>query len=382
MTATQNIIDYICGIPKVELHLHIEGSFEPELVFEIARRNKLAVMIQRPAPQNDNEITAIDKLANKASRIGITPVYSEDGSIKITFNTAKQLSQAYDFDNLQEFLDIYYAGMNVLQTEQDFYDLTMAYLIKCDEQNVVHTEIFFDPQGHTCRGIPFGTVINGIDRALKDGQKQFGISSGLIMSYLRHLSEEDAIKTWKEAQPYLGKFIGVGLDSSELGHPPSKFQNVFSMAKAASKKLVAHAGEEGPPEYIWQALDLLEVDRIDHGNRALEDATLTARLAANEVTLTVCPLSNDKLQVVSEMTVHPLKKMLNLGLKATVNSDDPAYFGGYINENFSVVQEALGLSHNDIVTLVHNSIEGSFVSNERKQALRSKVDEYHKQTSE
>jgi len=382
MTTPQNIIDYIRGIPKVELHLHIEGSFEPELVFEIARRNKLAVTIQRPAPQNNDEIAAIDKLAKKASRIGIAPVYSEDGSIKITFDSAKQLSQAYDFDNLQEFLDIYYAGMNVLQTEQDFYDLTIAYLRKCDEQNVMHTEIFFDPQGHTSRAIPFETVINGIDRALKDGQEKFGISSGLIMSYLRHLSEEDAINTWKEAQPYLDKFIGVGLDSSELGHPPSKFQHLFSMAKAANKKLVAHAGEEGPPEYIWQALDLLEVDRVDHGNRALEDATLIARLVDDEVTLTVCPMSNDKLQVISEMTAHPLKKMLNLGLKATVNSDDPAYFGGYINENFAAVQDALGLSSDDIVTLVHNSIEGSFASDERKQVLRSRVDEYHRQASE
>ena len=382
MTTPQNIIDYIHGIPKVELHLHIEGSLEPDLVFEIARRNKQEVMIQRSAPQNDDEIAAIEKLAKKASSIGIVPVHSEGGSIKITFDSAKQLSQAYDFDNLQEFLDIYYAGMNVLQTEQDFYDLTMAYLMKCDEQNVVHTEIFFDPQGHTCRAIPFGTVINGIDRALKDGQKQFGISSGLIMSYLRHLSEEDAINTWQEAQPYLDKFIGVGLDSSELGHPPSKFQHLFSMAKAANKKVVAHAGEEGPPEYIWQALDLLEVDRVDHGNRALEDTTLIARLVDDEVTLTVCPLSNDKLQVISEMVAHPLKKMLNLGLKATVNSDDPAYFGGYINENFAVVQDALGLSHNDIVTLVHNSIEGSFASDERKKALRTRVDEYHKQASE
>jgi adenosine deaminase len=382
MTATQNIIDYIHGIPKVELHLHIEGSLEPELVFEIARRNKLAVMIQRPTPQNDDEIAAIDKLAKKASKIGISPVYGEDGSIKITFNSAEQLSQAYDFDNLQEFLDIYYAGMNVLQTEQDFYDLTMAYLMKCDEENVIHAEIFFDPQGHTCRGIPFKTVINGIDRALKDGQERFGISSGLIMSYLRHLSEEDAINTWKEAQPYLDKFIGVGLDSSELGHPPSKFQHLFSMAKAANKKLVAHAGEEGPPEYIWQALDLLQVDRVDHGNRALEDATLIARLVDDEMTLTVCPMSNDKLQVISEMTAHPLKKMLNLGLKATVNSDDPAYFGGYINENFTAVQDALGLSSDDILTLVHNSIEGSFASDERKQELRTRVEEYHKQASE
>ena len=377
MTTPQNITDYIRGIPKIELHLHIEGSFEPDLVFKIAERNGLEVKIERPSPQNDDERAAINKLANKASNIGITPIHNEDESIKVIFDNATQLKQAYDFDNLQEFLDIYYAGMNVLQSEQDFYDLTMAYLEKCDEQNIVHTEIFFDPQGHTCRGIPFETAINGIHKALKDGEERFGISSGLIMSYLRHLSEEDAINTWQEAQPHLDKLIGVGLDSSELGHPPSKFKNVFEMARAANKKVVAHAGEEGPPEYIWEALDLLKVDRVDHGNRSLEDSALVQRLVDDGIALTVCPLSNDKLQVVSDMKDHPIKTMLDLGLKPTVHSDDPAYFGGYMNENFEAVQNALGLSVYDIQALVHNAIDSSFISDDLKNKLRTRADLYH-----
>ncbi|VAW88638.1 Adenosine deaminase [hydrothermal vent metagenome] len=378
MTTEKNIIEYIRGIPKVELHLHIEGSFEPELVFKIAQRNQLSVKIEKPAPQNDAEIETIKKLSQKALDIGAEWIQGDDGSIKVMFESAEQLSQAYHFDNLQEFLDIYYAGMNVLQSEQDFYDLTMAYLEKCHTQNILHTEIFFDPQGHTCRGIRFETVINGISRALDDGEKKFGISSGLIMSYLRHLSEEDAINTWQAAQPHLDKFIAVGLDSAELGHPPSKFKNVFAMARAANKKVVCHAGEEGPPEYIWQALDLLEVDRVDHGNRSLEDDALVSRLVSDEMTLTVCPLSNNKLQVVTEMSAHPLKTMLNHGLKVTVHSDDPAYFGGYINENFAAVQQALGLSRDDIYRLVLNAIDGSFMPEKQKPSLRAKVDAYHK----
>jgi len=375
---TTNIINYIRGIPKVELHLHIEGSFEPELVFKIAQRNQLTVKIERPAPQNDAETAAIKKLSQKTLDIGAELIQADDGSIKVVFETAEQLSQAYDFDNLQEFLDIYYAGMSVLQSEQDFYDLTMAYLEKCHTQNVLRTEIFFDPQGHTCRGIPFERVINGISRALDDGKKQLGISSGLIMSYLRHLSEEDAINTWQEAQPHLDKFIAVGLDSAELGHPPSKFKNVFAMARTANKKVVCHAGEEGPPEYIWQALNLLEVDRIDHGNRSLEDNALVTRLVNDKMTLTICPLSNNKLQIVTEMSAHPLKMMLNHGLKVSVHSDDPAYFGGYINENFEAVQQALGLSRDDIYCLVLNAIDGSFIPEKQKPSLRAKVDAYHK----
>lgn len=373
----ENLKDYIGGMPMIELHLHIEGSFEPELVFKIAERNQLDVKIESPAPQNEEDQNAIAKLAVKATNIGITPDIREDGSIKVIFDTAEQLTQAYDFDNLQEFLDIYYAGMNVLQTEQDFYDLTMAYLEKCDEQNIVHTEIFFDPQGHTVRGVPFETAINGIHNALRDGEENFGISSSLIMSYLRHLSEEDAIKTWEEAQPHLDKFIGVGLDSSELGHPPSKFENVFALAKDAGKKVVAHAGEEGPPTYVWEALDVLHVDRIDHGNRSLEDPALVNKLVDEGIALTVCPLSNDKLQVVKDMNDHPLKTMLELGIVAGVNSDDPAYFGGYMNENFLAVQESLDLSIDEICTLNHNGIEGSFASEERKAELRAAVDTYH-----
>lgn len=368
------IIDTIRRMPKVELHLHIEGSFEPHLVFKIAERNGLEVKIDRPAPQNDEDRNAIDKMVDKASKIGVQPVFSDAGAVKIVFQTPEQLSQAYDFDNLQEFLDIYYAGMNVLQTEQDFYDLTMAYLEKVHSENVIHTEIFFDPQGHTERGISFDTAITGIDRALKDGEKRFGMTSALIMSYLRHLSEEDAMKTWEEAQPHLDKFVGVGLDSSEMGHPPSKFKNVFALAKAAGKKVVAHAGEEGPPDYVWEALDILGIDRVDHGNRSLEDDALVARLVKDGLALTVCPCSNDKLQVVKDMKDHPLKKMLDLGLKATVNSDDPAYFGGYMNDNFEAVHNAIGLTTDDLKALTHNAIEGSFMSEERKAECREVVD--------
>lgn len=377
MHSQKNIIEYIRGIPKVELHLHIEGSFEPELVFKIARRNGLVAQIAKSAPQNDADKNAIEKLVHKVSQIGIMPHRKKDGSINVVFDTAEQLAQAYDFDNLQEFLDIYYAAMNVLQTEQDFYDLSSAYLEKCARQNVLHSEIFFDPQGHTSRDIPFDTVINGIYRALQDAQEKYSISTGLIMCYLRHLSEEDAINTWQQAQPHLNKLMGIGLDSSELAHPPKKFKNVFAMAKAANKKVVAHAGEEGPPEYIWEALDILQIDRLDHGNRALEDSHLVNRLVEQEIILTVCPLSNDKLQVVTDMQNHPLKKMLDLGLKATVHSDDPAYFGGYINENFTVAQNALDLSIDDIYTLVHHSIDGSFASDARKAELRTAVNAYH-----
>ena len=377
MSLQKNIVEYIRNIPKVELHLHIEGSFEPELVFEIAKRNHLDVKIEKAAPQNNEEKQAIEKLRNKSLKIGLTPQVKGDGSIKIIFDTPEQLKQAYDFDNLQEFLDIYYAGMNVLQSEQDFYDLTLAYLKRCKAQNIVHTEIFFDPQGHTSRGIPFATVINGIHLALQYGQQKLAISSCLIMSYLRHLSEEEAIHTWHESQPHLDKFIGVGLDSSEVNYPPEKFSNVFAMARNENKKIVAHAGEEGPPEYIWQALDILKVDRVDHGNRSLEDPELVKRLVTDKKILTICPLSNLKLQVVTKMQNHPLKRMLDIGLIPTVNSDDPAYFGGYLNENFEAIQQALNLSIANIHTLVLNSVEGSFMSDEKKHKLRTDIDDYH-----
>jgi adenosine deaminase len=328
-----NIDSFIEKLPKVELHLHIEGSLEPEMLFSLAERNK----------------------------------------VKLPFNSVAEVRKAYDFGNLQDFLDIYYQGMNVLQTEQDFYDLTWAYLEKSASQNVLHTEIFFDPQGHTERGIAFETVLNGIVRALDDGKKQLGISSCLIMSFLRHLSEEDAFTTLAMALPYKEHIIGVGLDSSEAGHPPSKFAKVFARAKSEGFLAVAHAGEEGPPQYVYEALDLLKVDRLDHGNRSLEDGALVSRLAKEGIALTVCPLSNLKLCVVTDLTLHPLKKMLDLGLKATVNSDDPAYFGGYMNENYKAVAKALGLNKNDLLTLARNSVNASFLGAQEKAVIIQKI---------
>lgn len=335
--------NFIAEMPKVELHLHIEGSLEPELMFELAQRN----------------------------------------NIQIPFASVAEVHQAYNFNNLQEFLDIYYQGMNVLQTEQDFYDLTWAYLTKIASQNVVHTEIFFDPQGHTERGVPFEVVANGITRALDDAREKLGVSSHLIMSFLRHLSEDDAFKTLNESLPFKHKIKGVGLDSSELGHPPSKFERVFAKARELGyETAVAHAGEEGPPEYIWEALNLLNVDRIDHGNRSLEDAVLVQRLIKEGKALTVCPLSNLKLCVVKDLKQHPLKKMLNLGLKATVNSDDPSYFGGYMNENYQSIADALGLDKDDILTLARNAIEASFLNAKEKDVLFNKLDTYAVQASE
>jgi adenosine deaminase len=318
------------------LHLHIEGSLEPELMFALAQRNK----------------------------------------ISIPFKSVEEVREAYNFTNLQDFLDIYYQGMNVLQTEEDFYDLTTAYLKRIAAQNVMHTEIFFDPQGHTSRGVAFETALNGITRALDDGQKNLGVSSKLIMCFLRHLSEEDAFKTLEQAIPYKNRILGVGLDSSEKGHPPSKFERVFAKARAEGFLIVAHAGEEGPPEYVWEAVDVLKIDRIDHGNRSLEDNELVARLVKDETALTVCPLSNLKLCVVQDMKDHPLKKMITLGLKATINSDDPAYFGGYMNENYQSVSDALGLDQNDLLTLTRNSIEASFLDASGKQALHDRLDQY------
>lgn len=328
-----NIDSFIEKLPKVELHLHIEGSLEPEMLFSLAERNK----------------------------------------VKLPFNSVAEVRKAYDFGNLQDFLDIYYQGMNVLQQEQDFYDLTWAYLKKSAEQNVLHTEIFFDPQGHTERGVAFETVLNGIVRALDDGKKQLGISSHLIMSFLRHLSEEDAFTTLEMALPYKEHIIGVGLDSSEAGHPPSKFAKVFARAKSEGFLAVAHAGEEGPPQYVYEALDLLKIDRLDHGNRSLEDGALVARLVKDGIALTVCPLSNLKLCVVTDLTQHPLKKMLDLGLKATVNSDDPAYFGGYMNENYKAVAKALGLNKNDLRTLARNSVNASFLGAQEKAVIIQKI---------
>jgi adenosine deaminase len=330
------IDSFIEGLPKVELHLHIEGSLEPELMFSLAQRNK----------------------------------------INLRFKSVEEVRKAYNFSNLQDFLDIYYQGMSVLQKEQDFYDLTWAYLERCKANNVMHVEIFFDPQGHTERGIAFETVLNGISRALDDGKKKFGITSKIIMCFLRHLSEEDAMKTLEQALPYKNKIVGVGLDSSEKGHPPSKFERVFKKARDNGLLIVAHAGEEGPPEYVWEALDKLKVNRIDHGNRSLEDDKLVARIVKDGLALTVCPLSNLKLCVVKDMKQHPLKKMLALGLKATINSDDPAYFGGYMNDNYKAVTHALNLDKNDLMTLARNSVNASFLGPAEKEALLKKVNAY------
>lgn len=333
-----DMTQFIKGMPKVELHLHIEGSLEPELMFALAQRN----------------------------------------NIDIPFKSIEEVRAAYNFSNLQDFLDIYYQGMNVLRHEQDFYDLTWAYLERMAQQNVQHVEIFFDPQGHTERGIGFSTVLDGISRALEDGRKKLGVTSHIIMCFLRHLSEESALKTLQEALPYKSRILGVGLDSSEVGHPPSKFARVFDKARKEGFLIVAHAGEEGPPEYVWEAVDQLKVDRIDHGNRSLEDEKLISRLVADGTALTVCPLSNLKLCVVKDMAQHPLKKMLSLGLKATVNSDDPAYFGGYMNENYTAVVDALKLERNDILTLARNSIHASFADEARRKKLLENLENYAK----
>ena len=328
--------DFIEGLPKVELHLHIEGSLEPELMFNLAQRN----------------------------------------DIDLPFNSVAEVRDAYNFSNLQDFLDIYYRGMSVLQTEQDFFDLTWAYLQKIAAQNVMHTEIFFDPQGHTERGIEFETVLNGITKALNDGEQKLGISSCLIMCFLRHLSEEDAFKTLEQALPHKDKIVGVGLDSSEVGHPPSNFENVFAKAREEGFLVVAHAGEEGPPEYVWEALDLLKVNRVDHGNRSLEDDGLVQRLVDECIPLTVCPLSNLKLCVVSDLRNHPIRKMLDFGLKVTINSDDPSYFGGYMNENFIQVTEALALEESHLTMITRNAIEASFLDESDKSALQQRLEDY------
>ncbi len=313
-------------LPKAELHMHIEGSFEPELMFQIAERN----------------------------------------DIQLPYESVEALKEKYDFNNLQEFLDIYYQGCAVLITEQDFYDLAWAYLLKAKEDNVVHTEIFFDPQSHTDRGIAFDTVINGFHRAFEDGQQQLGISYRIIACFLRHLPEQAGFDVYPDIVRHKDKIIGVGLDSSEVGHPPEKYQRLFAQAKKDGFKIVAHAGEEGPAEYVWQALDLLDVDRIDHGNRCLDDAELVNTIVDKDLALTVCPLSNLKLCVVDDLKNHPIKIMLDNGLKATINSDDPAYFGGYINDNFAQLQSAVNLSDDEIKALIRNSFEASFLSDEEK----------------
>lgn len=332
---------FIAEIPKAELHLHIEGTFEPELMFEMARRN----------------------------------------NISLKYGTVEELKSAYRFNNLQEFLDIYYSGANVLIEEQDFYDLTFSYLQKIHAQNVLHTELFFDPQTHTSRGVAFEKVISGIHRALEDGQRMLGISYRLIVSVLRHLSEEAAFEMLQQALKYKKWMTAIGLDSSEKGHPPSKFSRVFDMARKEGLLTVAHAGEEGPPGYVWEAIELLKVSRIDHGNRSLEDALLVEELVKRQIPLTVCPLSNYKLKVVKDISNHPLQQMLDKGLMVTVNSDDPAYFGGYINENYLALAKALNLTQEQIIQLVKNSFKASFLSSEEKLAYLEKVDHYCRQMS-
>jgi adenosine deaminase len=332
----ENLDAFIAGLPKAELHLHIEGSLEPELMFELARRNAIA----------------------------------------LPFADVAAVRAAYEFSRLQDFLDIYYQGTQVLRTEEDFRDLALAYFRRLAADGGVHAEIFFDPQTHTDRGLPFGVAADGLLAGMAQAQAELGVTSKLILCFLRHLDEDAAFATLKAAEPWLDRIVGVGLDSSELGHPPSKFAGVFAAARSQGLKLVAHAGEEGPPAYVWEALDGLKVDRIDHGNRALEDPALTQRLVAQGMTLTVCPLSNLKLCVVDDLVAHPLKRMLDLGLKATVNSDDPAYFGGYLGENWRATAKAVGLSRDDLVTLARNSFTGSFLPPAEVARRLAEIDAY------
>ena len=329
------MIELIKKLPKAELHLHIEGSLEPELMFRLAKKNQ----------------------------------------IEIPYKDIEDVRNAYNFTNLQTFLDIYYAGANVLITEDDFYDLTWEYILKCVEDNVIHTEIFFDPQTHTARGVGFETVITGIKRALADAKTQYGITSCIIMCFLRHLSQEEAFETLEQALPFKDDIVGVGLDSSELGNPPSKFTDVFKKAKEEGFKLVAHAGEEADFSYIYEALDLLDISRIDHGVQSIKSAELMQRLKDEQMPLTVCPNSNIELKVFDTYKEHNIKELLDYGLNITVNSDDPAYFKGYINQNFINISENLPLTEDDIITLVKNSFRSSFISDELKQQYLDRVDQ-------
>jgi adenosine deaminase len=336
-----NMKDFIQNLPKAELHLHIEGTFEPELMFEIAQRN----------------------------------------NISLKYESVQELKTAYSFDCLQDFLDIYYQGAGVLINEIDFYDLTYSYLQKCADQNVRHTEIMFDPQTHTERGVKFETVINGIYKAIEDAKTNLGVSALLIMSYLRHLSEESAFETLAQSIPFKDKIKAVGLDSSEKGNPPVKFKNVFEASVKEGYIPVAHAGEEGDADYVWEALDILKIVRIDHGNNCLQDQLLVDEIIKRDLALTVCPLSNTALQVVADLKDHPLKKMMELGLKPTINSDDPAYFGGQVNKNYEDTQEALGLSKKELYELAKNSFTYSFLSESEKSARIAELDVFYKSNS-
>ncbi len=330
------MIQFLQEMPKAELHIHLEGSIEPEMMFQIGRRNH----------------------------------------IDLPFSNEAEARAAYEFEDLQDFLNIYYRSAEVLRTEQDFYDMTWAYLQHCHREQVIHVEPFFDPQTHTERGIAFETVITGITRALKDGEHQLGITSRLIMCFLRHLSAADAMKTLEQAMPFKDRIVAIGLDSSESGFPPVNFQKVFERGLAEGFITVAHAGEEGPPEYIWQALDLLDVKRIDHGVRCIEDKQLVRRLTEEQIPLTVCPLSNVKLRVFDRMADHNILDLLAQGLNVTVNSDDPAYFGGFINANFLALHTDLQMNRDQAVQMVRNSFEASFAGVDRKRQMNDRMDEF------
>lgn len=325
---SDELIQLVSALPKAELHLHIEGTLEPQLMWDLAQKHNIA----------------------------------------LPFSSVDAIQAAYQFNNLQSFLDLYYQGANVLRDENDFFELMWAYLCKCHEQNVVHTEIMFDPQTHTERGIEYAVFMTGFARAIEKAKVEFGISAYLILSFLRHLSEQSAIETLQQATPYYSMLTAVGLDSSELGNPPSKFQQVFAQAKRLGFKLVAHAGEEGPADYVWEAIKLLDVDRIDHGVRSSEDPALMAYLKEHQIPLTVCPLSNLKLRVVDDLAQHNILKLLNDGLQVTVNSDDPSYFGGYLQENFEAISNKLPVSKEAIVQLICNSFSASFLPDNKKQA--------------
>ena len=336
-----SLTPFISGLPKAELHLHIEGSLEPEQMFEFARRNR----------------------------------------VDLPFASVEEIRAAYDFSNLQDFLDIYYAGANVLRTEDDFREMALAYFRRAAGDSVRHAEIFFDPQTHTDRDIPFQVVADGLLAGMDEAERELGVTSKLILCFLRHLDEDAAFATLKGAEPWLDRIEGVGLDSSEVGHPPSKFERVFGAAGALGLKRVAHAGEEGPPEYVWEALDLLKIDRMDHGNRSLEDPGLIRRLAAEGMTLTVCPLSNHKLCVIDDLTKHPVPEMLKQGLHVTLNSDDPAYFGGYVNRNYEAMAEHAGVTRDQLVQIARNSFEGSFLADEDKARHIAEVEAYAAKTA-
>ena len=318
----------ICGIPKCELHIHIEGTLEPELMFKLAERNQ----------------------------------------IRLPYASVEALRHAYRFNELQDFLDIYYQGMSVLLTEQDFFDLAWAYLERAHADAVCHVEMFFDPQGHTVRGVKFETVVNGLNRACKKAAADLGIRASLIMCFLRHLDEADAERTLDAALDHKSKIMGIGLDSSERGHPPSKFKRVFQRAREAGFHLFAHAGEEGPPSYVWEAIDVLGVERVDHGNRSLEDRSLVQRLARDRTPLTLCPLSNLKLRVLDDLRLHPLRQMMGSGLVVTLNSDDPAYFGGYVADNYRALDAALGLAADEVVAVARNGFVAAVMTDAERQA--------------